>query len=392
MPLSFDCGRGTTIALRRVSGTFARPTIPAVPSWSYLDEYEEECEELLQAVDRVFRSGRLILGEEVKLFENEFANFCETSCSIGVATGTDALFLALKALGIGHEDEVITVANTAIPTVSAIVSTGAIPKFADISNDDFLIDASEIESLITTKTRCILPVHLYGQCAQMAEIMRVADQNGLVVVEDCAQAHGATLNDKKAGSMGHAGAFSFYPTKVLGAYGDAGIVTCSDQALAERIRRLRVYGANEQYYALEHGYNSRIDELHAAILRHKLNRIDVYINRRRYLANRYDQALKNTSLILPGILTERTHVYYLYTCRHPDRDALIAELAGRGINLQINYPTPIYRMPAYRHLGFSDNDLPNTARACREVFCLPLYPSLRIEQQDQVIEALLETC
>jgi len=360
--------------------------------WDYVDEYQEERAELLETVDHVFQSGRLILGENVEFFEEEFSTYCDTSYGVGVANGTDALFLALKAFDIGPGDEVITVANTAIPTVAAIVSTGAAPRFADVQLGDFLIDPSLIESRITLETRCILPVHLYGQCAQMDAITQIANRHNLIVIEDCAQAHGAEFKGRKAGSMGDAGAFSFYPTKNLGAYGDAGIITCGGQLVADRLRRLRFYGTEGQYDAQEHGYNSRLDELQAAILRRKLNRIKNYIDKRQCLAERYDQALENTSLILPSISPSRNHVYHLYACRHPDRDALIAELSEREINLNINYPTPIYRMPAYQHLGYSDDDLPNTAQVCREVFCLPLYPSLKLEKQDQVIQALLEVC
>ena len=248
-----------------------------ISSWDYLQEYEFEREEILDVVDSVFRSGRLILGNNVAAFETEFATYCGTAYGIGVASGTDAIFLALKALGIGPGDEVITVANTAVPTVSAVVSTGATPRFVDIDLTTYLIDSDKIEKVINTNTRCILPVHLYGQCAEMDKIHRIADAHNLYVVEDCAQAHGATYNIQKAGSFGHASAFSFYPTKVLGTYGDGGIVITNKEQLKGRLNRLRSYGMDDTSSAQEHGYNSRLDEIHAAILRKKLTRLEEFL-------------------------------------------------------------------------------------------------------------------
>ena len=361
-------------------------------SWDYLEEYESERAELLQTVDEVFQSGNLVLGTNVSAFEDEFANYCDTAHGIGVANGTDALFLALKAFGIGAGDEVITVANTAIPTVSAIVSAGATPRFVDINLVDFLIDCSRIEELLTPATRCILPVHLYGQCVQMDEILALAERYKLVVIEDCAQAHGATFKTQKAGSMGNAAAFSFYPTKVLGAYGDAGMVVTGSKTVATHLRRLRSYGTAGQYYAKEHGYNSRLDELHAAMLRKKLTRIDDYIKKRRLVAQRYDDLLQDTSLALPLTSNDRDHVYYLYACRHPERDRIISDLAKQGIFLGASYRWPIHLMTGYEFLGYSYGDLPSTEQACRQVLCLPLYPRLSIEKQDIVIQALRQAC
>jgi len=360
--------------------------------WEYLAEYEFEREELIRAVDDVFRSGRLILDKNVANFEAEFSGFCGVKHGIGVANGTDALFLALKAFGIGSNDEVVTVANTAIPTVSAIVSAGAKPRFVDVEPSTFLISVEKIEKTINKNTRCILPVHLYGQCVHMDEIQRIADQYGLIVIEDCAQAHGARYHSRRAGSMSDAAAFSFYPTKILGTYGDGGMVVTDNTEVAARLRRLRSYGVEKRYCAEEHGYNSRLDELHAAILRKKLPRLNSYIEKRRLLARRYDDYLDETSLILPAVATNSEHAYYLYVCRHPERDRIISELRKQEIFLNTSYRWPIHLMEGYKHLGYKIGDLPNTERICREVFSLPMFPTLSFERQDTVIRALQELC
>ena len=364
-----------------------------IPVWNYLEQYELERDEILEAIDEVFRSGHLILGKNVTAFEAEFAAFCHITHGVGVASGTDALFLTLKALEIGPGDEVITVANTAVPTVSAIVSTGARPCFVDIDLPTFLIDAGKIEKAITRNTRCILPVHLYGQCADMDEIRRIANEHGLFVVEDCAQAHGALYKNRKAGSMSDAGAFSFYPTKILGTYGDGGMVVTNHPDTAARLRRLRFCGMDGNYYAEEHGYNSRLDELHAAILRVKLGKLDSYIEQRRVLSQRYHEALAGTSLILPKVSPNCQHAYYLYVCRHTERDRIISNLVERfDIKLNVSYRWPIHLMKGYECLEYRSGDLPNTEKVCREVFSLPMYPTLGLEQQDAIINALRQVC
>ena len=360
-----------------------------IPVWSYLEEYEVEREEILDAVERVFHSGQLILGTNVADFEAEFAEYCNLNHGIGVASGTDALFLALKALGIGHGDEVITVANTAVPTVSAIVSTGATPRFVDIDLSTYLIAPGNIEEAINANTRCILPVHLYGQCADMSEIQRIAIKHGLCVLEDCAQAHGAIYKNDKAGSMGDAGAFSFYPTKILGTYGDGGMVVTNDSDVMARLRQLRFYGMDGAYYVKEHGYNSRLDEIHAAILRVKLTKLNTYLEKRQLLAHRYNEILADSSLRLPTISSDCQHAYYLYVCRHPERDKIISKLETQSINLNVSYRWPIHLMKGYEYLGYRLGDLPNTEKACEEVFSLPMYPALNFIDQEKVIDALL---
>ncbi len=358
--------------------------------WDYLKEYEEEREEVLAAVEAVFRSGQLILGEQVKGFEAAFSRYSGVAHGVGVNNATDALFLGLKALGITAGDEVITVSNTAVPTVASIVATGATPVFVDIDRKTYLMDTSRLDAAVTKKTKCILPVHLFGQCVEMDGVHQVAKKHGLKVFEDCAQSHGAKYHGKIAGSMSDLAAFSFYPTKILGTYGDAGMIVTNSEDIAAHLRRLRFYGMEKTYYALEDGYNSRLDELHAAILLKKLARIDNYLDRRRALAKRYDKLLASSGLTLPETRNGNTHSYYLYVARHPARDRILEKLKERDIHLNISYPWPIHTMPAYQRLGYKDGSLPETEAAAKEIFSLPMYPSLTDAEQDTVCAALLE--
>ncbi len=358
--------------------------------WDYRAEFEEEQEEILAAVQQVFRSGRLILGEQVKAFEKGFARYVGVGHGVGVNSGTDALFLGLKILGIGPGDEVITVANTAVPTVSAIVSTGATPRFVDIDPATYLMDVDKLEAAITPKTRCILPVHLFGQCVRMETVRDLASSRGIKVLEDCAQSHGATRHGVQSGAMSDVSAFSFYPTKILGGYGDAGMIMMNDPELAAKARRLRMYGMEREYYAEEHGYNSRLDEMHAAILHTKLPKLDRYVARRRELARRYDAALADTALGLPQTDNDNVHAYYLYVARHAQRDMIISELTERGINVNVSYRWPIHTMRAYAWLGYREGDLPHTEAAMQQIFSLPMYPSLTDEEQQTVCDALHE--
>lgn len=356
--------------------------------WDYINEYGDEKEEIRAAIESVLSSGWLILGEQVKAFEKAFAGYCGVSYGVGVNSGTDALFLALKALGIGQGDEVITVPNTAVPTVSAIVSAGAAPVFVDIDPRTYLMDTTLIEGAITERTRCILPVHLYGQTVNMDEVNAIAQNYSLRVLEDCAQSSGAEFNGRKAGSLSTLAAFSFYPTKVLGGYGDGGMVVTDDERLYKKLLRLRFYGMEKEYYAREHGYNSRLDELHAAILLKKLGHLDDYITRRRAIAERYDAMLAGTPLVLPYRDERCKHVFYLYVCRHEKRDAIIAQLAQEKIFLNISYPWPVHIMDAYRYIGYSEGSFPRTEAAAQEIFSLPMYPTLGEDEQLRVIELL----
>jgi aminotransferase EvaB len=358
--------------------------------WDYRQEYEAERADLLAAVDQVMRSGCLILGESVRSFEREFSSYCGAQEGVGLNSGTDALTLGLRALDIGPGDEVITTANTAIPTVAAIVSAGGAPRFVDIDPATYLMDVSALEAAITPRTRCIVPVHLFGQCVDMDVVEAVASRHGLSVLEDCAQCTGARYRGRPAGSTSRLAAFSFYPTKVLGAYGDGGMVVTSDKVLAARLRRLRAYGTEGTYYAEEHGYNSRLDELQAEILRRKLPRISRYIAARRALARRYDEQLRGLGLTLPLAPPERGHVYHLYVVRHPARDAIVKGLAARDVTVGIHYPWPIHRMRGYAALGYGEGSLPVTEQAAREIMSLPMYPMLTTSDQDRICAALRE--
>lgn len=356
--------------------------------WDYLREYRAEREEIEAAIRQVLESGMLILGDNVRNFEASFAQYCGCLHGVGVNSGTDALFLALRALGIGPGDEVITVANTAVPTVSAIEAAGARTRFVDIDAATYLMDTRQLEAAVTDRTRCILPVHLFGQCVDMDAVRSVAKRYDLRVLEDCAQSHGARYRNKVAGGMGDLAAFSFYPTKILGGYGDGGMILGSDPELAARCRRLRFYGMDKQYYSLEQGYNSRLDELHAAILLRKLAHLDGYIARRRQLADLYRRELAHTELVLPAVGTHNFHSYYLFVCRHPRRDFILQYLKERQIFLNISYPWPIHTMPAYAHLGYAAGELPNTEAAAGEIFSLPMFPTLSDDEALQTCAAL----
>jgi len=362
----------------------------SIKVWDYLDEYAAEKGEILAAVDRVFSSGTLILGNSVKSFEAEFAAYCGTSYGVGVDNATNGIFLALKALGIGEGDEVITVSNTAVPTVSAIAQAGATPRFVDVRHDTALMDVSKLEAAITERTRCIIPVHLYGQCVDMDALTKIAKRHNLRIVEDCSQSHGASHHGRKAGSLGDMGVFSFYPTKPLGGFGDGGMVTTNSAEWDAKLRSLRFYGMKGVYYAEELGYNSRLDEVHAEILRYKLAKLDGYIDRRCQLAARYHKILANTSLELPPVQDGNSHVYYVYVVRHPQRDTIISELKKKDILLNISYPWPIHLMRGYSYLGGKEGDLPNTEAIAKTIFSLPMYPSLTEEMQNQTCLAIGE--
>jgi aminotransferase EvaB len=360
----------------------------SIQVWDYRAEFDEERDEILAAVERVFRSGRLILGASVRAFEEEFAAYCGARFGVGVNSGTDALVLALLALGLQPGDEVVTVSNTAIPTVSAIVTAGGRPRFVDIDRRTYLMDVAQLERAITPRTRAVIAVHLFGQCVDMDFVNEVAGRRGLKVIEDCAQSHGARLDGRLCGTMSHAAAFSFYPTKILGGYGDGGMIVSDDESVAARLRRIRMYGTDGSYFALEHGYNSRLDEVHAEILRGKLKRLERYIARRRELAARYDRLLADTDLVLPRVADRATHAYYLYVVAHPRREEILDRLKGHDIHVNISYPWPIHTMPPYAQFGCGPGDLPVTEAAAQQIFSLPMYPSLTNEQQDDVCARL----
>jgi dTDP-4-amino-4,6-dideoxygalactose transaminase len=336
------------------------------------------------AIGDVLDAGRFVLGEKVEAFERAFARYCGGAYGVGTASGTDALRLALTACGVGAGDEVITVSNTGVPTVSAIASIGATPVFVDIDPATYTMDPELIESRVTGRTRAIVPVHLYGQCAEMDGILAVARRHGLRVVEDCAQAHGARCGGRMAGTMGDAGCYSFYPTKNLGALGDAGMVVTSDRGVAEAVRLGRNYGATSREACAVKGLNSRLDEIQAAILLEKLPWLDGWNERRRQIALVYSERLAGAGVLCPREAAARHHVYHLYVVRVKDREGFRARMAERGIGTLVHYPVPVHRLAAYRELAGYDADLPITNDAAAQVVSLPLYPEL----EDHEVEAV----
>jgi aminotransferase EvaB len=359
------------------------------PFWDYRCEYEELREEILAAVDRVFKSGRLILGAECAAFERDMAAYVEVAGGVGVNSGTDAIYIALAAVGVTAGDEVITVPNTAVPTVSAIQVLGAHPVFVDIREDDFLMDVAQIEAAITPRTKAIVPVHLYGQCVDLNPLMDIAKLHGLKVVEDCAQSQGALYKDRRCGSVGTAAAFSFYPTKLLGGYGDGGMVLSDDDAVVRLARSLRFYGMEDAYYAERHGYNSRLDEVQAAILALKLPRVEGWIDRRRDIASRYRRGFEGSGLRLPRENSYGRHVYHLFVVETADnRDALLERIEAGGLKCGVQYRWPIHLMKGYADLGYRAGQFPVAEKKARDIFSLPMYPHLQDEEVEAVIEVV----
>jgi dTDP-4-amino-4,6-dideoxygalactose transaminase len=344
--------------------------------------------ELDAAFTRVMDRGQYILGSEVENFERSFAAYCGMGYGVGVGSGTDALQVALMACDIGPGDEVITVAHTSVATVTAVELAGARPILVDIDPTRLTMDPGLLQAAITGRTRAILPVHLYGIPADLAPILEVADRYGLSVIEDCAQAHGALYRGKPVGSWGRLAAFSFYPTKNLGGYGDGGAVVTDDPILAGRVRQIRQYGWDAARISQLKGMNSRLDELQAAFLSAKLTYLDAWNEERRRLAAEYDHRLSAEGLSIPKTGPESVPVYYAYVVRHPRRDSLRAFLAERGIQTLVRYPVPIHLQPAYQHLSLGPGSLPVSEAAARETLALPLFPGLLEAEQQQVIDAV----
>jgi dTDP-4-amino-4,6-dideoxygalactose transaminase len=346
--------------------------------------------EVMGAIKEVLESMHLFLGPQTGAFEDEFADYCGTRACVTVGNGTDALHLALRAADVGPGAEVITVAHTFFATTEAIVLAGATPVFVDIQPDTYLMDPELIEARITPRTRAILPVHLYGQMADMDPIMDIAARHNLVVIEDAAEAHGAEYRGRRAGSIGHLGCFSFYYSKNLGAYGEAGAIVGSDPHLMGRIRRLRDHGSEQRYHHQEIGFNSRMDEIQAAILRVKLRHLDAWNLQRRAHAESYARLLAQAGLGLPQIGPERTHVWYVYVVRSQQRDELQQILAEHEVGTGIHFPVPIHLQPATERLGYRVGDLPHTEQAAAEVLSLPMYAELTEPQIQWVAAAIHE--
>lgn len=346
--------------------------------------------EIDAAIQRVLDGGRYILGEEVRAFEEEFAAFIGVGHAIGVGSGTEALHFALKTCGISVGDEVVTVSHTAVATVAAIELAGATPVFVDVELEFYTLDPAKLEAAITSRTKAIIPVHLYGQPADLTGIITVARKHGVRVIEDCAQAHGACYKGRRVGAYGDMACFSFYPTKNLGALGDGGMLVTDLPELAERARLLREYGWAERYISHVRGWNSRLDELHAATLRVKLNHLDTDNIARARLAKLYDKALLGTDLLLPKEREGASHVYHLYVVRSPRRDDLQRFLKTRGVGALVHYPLPVHLQPAYRGRLRGTHQLAETERIAGQVLSLPIYPELSEVEVGKVVEAVRE--
>jgi dTDP-4-amino-4,6-dideoxygalactose transaminase len=353
-------------------------------------QYQSIRDKVDRAMLDVVASSQFILGEQVRFFEKEFAAYCGVQYAIGVDSGTSALELALRAMGIGPEDEVITAANTFIATVLAIMATGAKPVLADVEPMAYNISIDGIEAAITPRTRAIMPVHLYGQPADMGPIMELARQYGLAVLEDACQAHGAYYKDRSVGSIGDAAAFSFYPAKNLGCYGDGGIVVTNSKHIAESVRMFRNYGQREKYVHLLKGYNHRLDTLQAAVLRVKLPYLDEWNDARRNHAQQYEHLLAGNGLVLPVEAEYAKHVYHLYVVRTTRRGELLAYLMDQGISTGIHYPVPIHLQAACKDLGYKAGDLPVSEECAAQVLSLPMYAELAPEQISEVAECIMD--
>ena len=361
-----------------------------IPFGNLKRQYEQLRDRIDAATREVYESGWLILGQQVQDFEANFAQYCGGKYAVGVGSGTEALHLSLIACGIQSGDEVITVANTCVPTLSAVSFAGAVPVFVDIDEKTFTINPALIEERITPKTKAILPVHLYGQCADMNPILEIARKHGLAVVEDCAQAHGSQYKGRMAGTMGDAGAFSFYPSKNLGAFGDGGLVLTNDQTTAQTLVKLRNYGQEKRYYHSIKGFNSRLDELQAAILKAKLPYLDAWNLRRREIAMRYYEAFSAVGISCPLEAAERFHTYHLYVLRVPQRERFQKLLEEKAIATIIHYPIPVHLQESYAECRLQGKSLPLTEQLAGEIVSLPLYPELTDQEVDYVIKTVLD--
>ncbi len=363
-----------------------------IPGFSLTRQNAELEEELIEVILDVVRGGQFILGENVAKLEKEIANLCGVDYAIGVGNGSDALFLALLACGVGPGDEVITTPFTFFATAGSIAHTGAKPVFCDIDPGTFNIDPSKIEDVITERTKAILPVHLYGQAADMDPINSIAKKLNLYVIEDAAQAIGARYKGKPVGSLGDVACFSFFPTKNLGAFGDGGMLTTNDPELEARIRILRVHGAKKKYHHEILGCNSRLDALQAAILSVKVKYLKDWTEARRSLAEGYRGKLRaaGDAIVQPAVMDGAYHVYHQYTIRVPHRDAVQEELRSRGIASTVYYPLPLHLQPVFNNLGYKPGDFPESEKAAEEALSLPMFPELKPSEQDRVVEELCD--
>ena len=352
--------------------------------WSYKKEFQKNKKEILLNIKKTMNSGNIFFGNQLTKLEKNFTKKYNSKYGIAVGSGTDALLISLKAIGVKKGDEVITVSNTAIPTLSAIINSGAKPRLVDINND-YLLNVKQLKNLINKKTKAIIPVHLYGQPCNMNEIIKISKKFNIDIIEDCAQAQGAKFKNKYVGTFGRFGCFSFYPTKILGSYGDGGFILTSSYSDYKKIKRLRFYGIETEdkknkffnkYYSNENGFNSRLDEIQSTILNFKLKKVDQFINRRRFLAKLYIKELSSTNLILPKQNMNCRHVYHLFTVCHNKRTKIIKNLNKKKIETKIIYPYPIHRMKGYKSFFKRNILLKNSENKSKGIFSLPLYPEL----------------
>jgi dTDP-4-amino-4,6-dideoxygalactose transaminase len=355
-----------------------------IPFLDLKAQYRSIKPEIDAAISNILESSQFVLGEEVAAFEREFAAYCGATHGIAVNSGTSALHLALLAAGVGPGDEVITIPFTFVATVAAIGYTGARPVFVDIDAASFTMDAAQLERAMTPRTKAILPVHLYGQMADMDAILAVANRHGVPVIEDACQAHGAEYRGRRAGSLGVSGAFSFYPGKNLGAYGEGGMVVTSNAEHAAKIRMLRDWGQEKRYHHVLKGFNYRMEGMQGAILRVKLRHLERWTDARRARARQYDTLLAGASVRPPTELGERRHVYHIYAVRSADRDAIQKTLQADGIQSGLHYPIPVHLQEAHADLGYRAGDFPVSEAAAREVLSLPLFPEMTATQVEQV--------
>ena len=365
--------------------------------WSYKKEYSKYRKSLLGLIDKTINKGSIFFGSDLDLFEKNFIKKYKAKYGVAVGSGTDAILISIKSLGIKPGDEIITAANTAIPTISAIINAGAKPRLVDV-DENYLIDVSKIEKEINSKTKAIIPVHLYGQVCEMEKIIKIAKKNKIEIIEDCAQSQGSKYKGKYSGTIGKLGCFSFYPTKILGAYGDGGFILTDDFTVYKKIKRLRFYGIETEentayknkYYAFENGLNSRLDEIQASILNFKLKKTDEFILKRKKLVKIYMKELSLTNITLPLQLDKDRHVYHLFTVFHPKRDQIMRHLLKRKIQTRIIYPYPIQNMKAYKAIIKNKDRLKNSIKKSKGIFCLPLYPELTIREVKFICKNLKE--
>ena len=359
-----------------------------VPFVNLKAQYNSIKNEIDDAIQKVLEKCDFVMGEYINKFENEFASYCNVKYAIGVSNGTDALFLALKAIGVKAGDEIITTPNTFIATTEAITRAGGKIKFVDINPETFNIDPTHIEAEITEKTKAIIPVHLYGHPADMNPILSIAKKYDLKVIEDAAQAHGAEYKGMKIGSIGDVACFSFYPGKNLGAYGDAGIVTTNDPEISQKIKMLRNHGRLKKYIHEFEAFNCRLDTIQAAVLYVKLNYIEAWNTARRKHAQYYKKLLRSDKVILPFEQKNCKHVYHIFAIKVTKRDYLFRKLNDEGIRVGIHYPVPLHLQPAYRYLGYEKGSFPNTELIAKTELSLPIYPELNNKTIDHICAAL----